>query len=90
MHEEASLTIGSLPSPDQAQSFSNVWRAIHAWPSRWPLEDQGTPQQLPPTSGGIQTGMPARSETATVASARLGPGFAFFDAPMMRFVHEGK
>ena len=38
------------------------------------LRAPGRPQQVPPTSGGIQTGSPARPETATSASGRLGPG----------------
>jgi hypothetical protein len=32
------------------------------------LDVQGTEQQLPATSSGIQTGIPARADTATIAS----------------------
>ena len=44
---------------------------IAAWASVKPLELNGVPQQVPATSGGIQTGSPARRETATSASGRL-------------------
>ena len=40
-------------------------------PRRSPFELQGIPQQLPATSSGIQTGSPARAETATSASTRV-------------------
>ena len=90
VQELASHTTGSAPSPVQRQSASIVRVTISAWASRWPLELNGTPQQLPATSGGIQTGAPARAETATRASVRVGPAPASLDRPMIRLVQEGK
>ena len=54
-------TIGSAPSPLQPQSRSTISFALWRWASPKPFELQGSPQQLPATSSGIQTGRPARA-----------------------------
>ncbi len=68
MQEAASITIGSAPSPLQRQSRSTISFALLRCASPNPFELQGSPQQLPATSSGIQTGSPARAETSTSAA----------------------
>ena len=53
---------------------------IHPAPSVSPFELQGTPQQWPGASSGIQSGIPARSEMRTIASGRLGPKIRLMQA----------
>ena len=97
VQEAASITIGSAPSPLQRQSRSTISFALWRCASPKPFELQGSPQQLPATSSGIQTGSPARAETSTSASTRLADGpmspMATFgpsaERPKMRLVQEG-
>ncbi len=63
VQEAASITIGSAPSPLHSQSRSTISFALWRWASPNPFELHGSPQQLPATSSGIQTGSPARAET---------------------------
>ena len=81
MQEAASITIGSAPSPLHSQRRSTISLALWRWASPKPFELQGSPQQLPATSSGIQTGRPARRETST--SASIG------EPPKIRLVQEG-
>ena len=94
MHELASTTTGSWPSPVHRHRPSIRWFAIQEWPSRYPLEAQGVPQQWPATPGGIQTGSPARSDTATSASGRLGgdplPSARCGEAPKILLMQAGR
>lgn len=68
MQEVASITTGSSPSSLQRQSFSIVAFAIASAPLLNAFEVQGSEQQVPATSLGIHTGLPARAETVASAS----------------------
>ena len=71
-HELASTTTGSAPPSLQRQSASTIWLAMkRVRPPGSPSSSRAVAQQRPPTSSGIQTGSPARAETATSASGRL-------------------
>src|SRR6478736_5531649 len=91
-HELASTRTGSSPSPVHRQSLSTIAPAIHACASANPLEPHGVAQQTPATSGGIQTGRPARSETLTRASGRgLASPFPWaWEGPKVRLMQAGK
>src|SRR6185312_4158577 len=97
VQEAASTTIGSAPAPLQSQSFSTISFAFCRCASPNPFELQGSPQHDPTTSSGIQTGSPARAETATSASTTQGlrdESVRDLDVcgpvgPKMRLVQEG-
>ncbi len=74
VQEEASTTRGSRPPAVQPQAASTIRLAISRFPASYPLEFQIVAQQVPVTSRGIQTGLPARSDTATRACGSDGPG----------------
>ena len=63
-----------------------MFAAMWLWPSLNPFELHGTPQQRPITSGGIQTGMPARAETSTSAAGSEPPS----GAAKIRLMQAGK
>jgi hypothetical protein len=70
--------------------LSTTRLAINMLPALYPFECHTVAQQLPATSEGMKTGLPARSETVTNVSARDLLRREIFDPPKMRLIHAGK
>src|SRR4029078_724854 len=68
VQEAASITTGNFPLPDHSQSRSTISFALCRCAASNPFELQGNPQQVPVTSPGTQTGIPARAQTSPTAA----------------------